>query len=467
MDASLTLRIVATLLALLASPSLRAAAQTPQAGPNTQAPRFSLAIDLLQDAIRDDAELPVEITMTNTSGMEFAYGSRALGPPLWTDFCQLDVRDSGGKQLEERCSIYQFLGGTEGMPKAVMLGGPLLILGPGEKVHVEVLLNRVFDLSKPGKYTIQALWSDNGFTVKSNILRANVKVAESKARKAKPRFSMTLSSPYPEVKAGYQVPVKVAVTNLSRKRTALRTWQEDNHIGAGIGHEFASGIAVRDAMGNPAPKTKEGQDLDRGTTFPAGSFRVVWLEPGETYEETKIVGKLYDLSRPGRYEFQVALFDPKTNVAARSNPVTVNVLGTDGDPQSGKQPPFLLDIRTPADSVRKYFGFKAAAYLAITNRSNHAIDFDIGYGDNDVDVYGRDGNLAPLTETGRRYRGPLPRGGPPTQHLQPGETKSGGMINLDSLYDLSLPGLYTVQVRAFDGESKSIVESNRITITVD
>jgi hypothetical protein len=284
---------------------------------------------------------------------------------------------------------------------------------------------------------------------------------------------MILSSSYTEIKAGYQVPVKVAVTNLSKKRIALRTWQEDNHIGAGIGYEFSSGIEVRDPLGNPAPKTKEGQDLDRGTAFPAGSFRVVWLEPGETHDETKMVGKLYDLSRPGKYEFQVALSDPKTNLVVRSNPVTVNVLGPDGSPQPGKQPPFLLDIRPLADSVRKGFKFEAAVYLAITNMSDHPIDFDIGYGINDVDVYDHDGNLAPLTETGRRYRGPLPRGDPPiqhpqtVQHLQPGETKSGGMINLDSLYDLSRPGRYTVQVKAFDGESKTIVESNRITVTVD
>jgi hypothetical protein len=282
-----------------------------------------------------------------------------------------------------------------------------------------------------------------------------------------------LNAPYDTVKVGYQVPVRVAVRNISKRKTALRTWQEATEVGAGTAHEFATGIEVRDPLGNAAPKTKEGRDLDGEIAFPTGSFRSIWLEPGETYEETTIVGKLYDLSRPGKYEFQVALYDPKTNRVVRSNPVTVNVLGTDGDPQSGKQSPFLLDIRPLADSVRKWFRFKAGVYLAITNRSDHPIDFDIGYGINDVDVYDHDGNLAPLTETGRLYRGPLPRGEPPRQHmqtiqhLQPGETKSGGMINLDSLYDLSRPGRYTVQVKAFDAESKTIVESNRIAVIVD
>jgi hypothetical protein len=289
----------------------------------------------------------------------------------------------------------------------------------------------------------------------------------------KSRFSVTLSAPYSSVKVGYQVPVRVAVRNISKAGIVLRTWQEATVYGAGTAHEFASGIEVRDSLGNPAPKTKEGRDLDGETAFPAGIFTLVSLEPGETYEETKIVGKLFDLNRPGKYDFQVALSDPKTNLVVRSNPVTVDVLDPDGSPEPGNQPPFLLDIRSLADSVRKGFKFEAAVYLAITNRSDHPIDFDMGYGINDVDVYDRDGKLAPLTETGRRYRGPLPRGDPPTQHpqtvqhLQPGETTSGGMINLDSLYDLSRPGRYTVQVRAFDGESKTIVESNRITVTVD
>jgi hypothetical protein len=473
MNVSLNLRIATALLALLAAPSLRTATQTPQPGPATPASRFSLAIDLPQDAIRGDAELPLEITMTNTSAKELAYGL-GFGPPLWTEFCHIDVRDSGGKTLEEKSSMRQFFDGAQSVPKVIFGGGPTLVLGPGEKVHVEVPLSRIYDLSKPGKYTIQALRSDNnGFTVKSNILTASVAGGERKTGKAKPRFSIALSTPYSTVQAGYQVPVKVTVKNISKERIALRTWQEDTEIGAGTGHEFASGIEVRDTLGNPALRTKEGRDLDGETAFPAGIFTFVWLEPSETYEETRIVGKLYDLSRPGKYELQVALSDPKTSLVVRSNPVPVDVLGSDGNPQPGQQSPFLLDIRPLADSVRKGFGFKAGVDLAITNRSDHPIDFDIGFGINDVDVYDHDGNLAPLTETGRRYRGPLPRGDPPThhlqtiQHLQPGETKSGGMINLDSLYDVTRPGRYTVQLRAFDGESKSIVESNWITITVD
>jgi hypothetical protein len=467
MHASRNLHITAILLVLLASPFLRTAAQTPQAGGDTQAPPFSLAIDLPQDIIHGDTEVPLEIIVTNTSTKELAYGV-AFGPRLWTYFCQFDVHDNGGKQLKEKSSVRQFF--EEGLLKGGS-SGPALFLAPGEKMQFEVLLNRVYDLSKPGKYTIQAMRSDNGFTVKSNIVTASVGGAERRGAEAMPRFSVTLSASYSMVKVGYQVPVRVAVTNISKNRIALRTWEEDNHGGAGAGHEFSSGIEVRDALGNPAAMTKEGQDLDGEATFPAGSFRVVWLEPGESYEETRIVGKLYDLSRPGKYEFQVALSDPQTNLVVRSNPVAVEVLGPDGSPQP--QAPFLLDIRPLSDSERGFFQSKASVYLAITNRSDHPIDFDIGFGVNEIDVFGQDGKLAPLTEIGRHYGGQGSAGNPPihnpqtTQHLRPGETGSGGMIKLDALYDLSRPGHYTIQVRAFDGESKTIVDSNRVTVTVD
>jgi len=441
---------------LLAVPVLFLLVATAQPLPaKTQAPRFSLTISLPQDVIRADSEMPLEITMTNTSDKEFTYGV-AFAPPLWTHLCRLDVRDSTGALVPQKSSMHQFDAGTE--------GGPALILQRGEKVTVEVLLNRVYDLSKPGQYTIQAV-RDNGagVAVKSNVLTVSFAGEKPAPEKAQPPFSVTLTSPYAAIKAGYQVPVIVAVKNVSAKKLTLRSWVEDTRVAAGTGHEFSTGIEVRDSMGNPVRRTKEGQALDTEATFPAGRFNFISLSPGEDYQETRIVGHLYDLSQPGAYKLQVALTDPQTNLVVRSNAVAVDVLSADDHSMANVQPPFLLDIRAVEDATG--YNFKAGVYLAITNRSDHPIAFDIGFGDNDVDIYDHTGNLAPLTEAGRRNRGPLPRGGPPTQHLQPGETKSGGAIGLDSLYVLA-PGTYTVQMRAFDGESKTIVASNRVTVTV-
>lgn len=464
MDLRLPLRIVAAVVALCAATPPTAAAQTTQSHLGTLMPRSSLAISL-PDAINADGELPLEITMTNTSKEDYWFDI-AFGPPLWTRLCHLDVRDEAGKPVERKSSMKQFDGWT--------MSGPALVLRPAEEAQVEVLLNRVYDFSRPGRYTIQAVRSDRGLTVRSNIVTAVFPRPRVKALKKKPSFSVTLSAPYSTIKIGYQLPLKIAITNLSGQRVAVRSWQEDTHAGAGVSHEFSSGIVVlRNSTGGATPWTKQGQDLNKGITFPDGRFGFVWLNAGETFAETKLAGGLYDLGRPGEYEVQVALTDSRTGLVARSNRITVNVVGSEGRPQPETQPPFLLDIRPLSKralaSINSGPGVrsKAAVYLAITNRSDHAIDFDIGAGDNDVDVYDGKGDLAPLTEAGHRYRTPLPRGGFPTQHLEPGETKSGGVIALDWYYDLSHIGRYSAQVRAYDIETRSVVNSNQVTIDLD
>jgi hypothetical protein len=453
-----TLRILTTRLMLAAAPLLHAVAtHTQQPGASARPARFSLEIGLPQNVIRGDSEILLEVTMTNTSHEALGLGV-AFAPPLWTRLCQLDVRDSQGKKLAPKPAMRQFSWPTE--------SGPLITLWPGKKAKIQVMLNRVYDLSAPGQYTIQALRADDGLTVRSNILTASFGVSDLWPAVAKPPFSVALSTPFSAVKAGYQVPFKVAVKNTSSEELSLRAWLEDTGVGAGTGHEFASGIHVRDQSGGPAQRTTEGRSVDDGTAFPPGFFTLTSLKPGDTWEETRLLGKLYDISRPGTYLLQVGLSDPRRNRLVRSNSVAVRVLDADDSSQVVPQPPFTLNIR-PIIDAQAALNIRLGLYLAITNRSDHPISFDIGFGDDDVDVFDSPGRLARLTKTGRRYRGLLrtaAQGGTPIQRLKPGETVSGGVINLEALYDLSRAGVYTVQLRAMDDETGTIVTSNRFTI---
>jgi hypothetical protein len=162
------------------------------------------------------------------------------------------------------------------------------------------------------------------------------------------------------------------------------------------------------------------------------------------------------------------MFDPATGLTVTSNTVAVSVLSAGSAIQAATQPPFMLAIR-PAQIYDGKIPFDEI-FLAITNTSDHPIDFDIGAGDYDIDVYDEHGVLAPLTENGRRGRGRLrtaASGGSPTIRLQPGETKSGGAFELKDYYHLIPHGRYTVQVRALDDESKTIVVSDKIVVEVD
>lgn len=180
----------------------------------------------------------------------------------------------------------------------------------------------------------------------------------------------------------------------------------------------------------------------------------------QTLEQTRIIGQVYDLTRPGTYQLQVTFFDPLNNLLVKSNPLTVSVV----QEQSGipLRPPFLLDIRAAQYLAASGRNSNAGISLAVSNVSDHPIDVDIAYGYSQVDVYDGAGNLAPLTENGKLYRRSLPGAmGPPFVHLLPGQTGSGGAIDLATLYDLSQPGRYTVQVIAFDPETNTTVKSNR------
>jgi hypothetical protein len=75
----------------------------------------------------------------------------------------------------------------------------------------------------------------------------------------------------------------------------------------------------------------------------------------------------------------------------------------------------------------------------------------------------------PAAET-EYYRG-FKEGGPDGIYeimghpLEPGESLVDN-VTLSKLYDLSLPGRYTIQARRRDSESKTYVKSNTITLTV-
>ncbi|MBV8902997.1 MAG: hypothetical protein JOZ22_05115 [Acidobacteriia bacterium] len=49
--------------------------------------------------------------------------------------------------------------------------------------------------------------------------------------------------------------------------------------------------------------------------------------------------------------------------------------------------------------------------------------------------------------------------------MRPGQILTDS-VNLSRLHDLTQPGKYVIQAKAFDIESKRMVESNKITVTV-
>jgi hypothetical protein len=115
-----------------------------------------------------------------------------------------------------------------------------------------------------------------------------------------PPFSLTISTPQEIVKAGSEVRVDVVLRNTSdHEITLLRS------PGTGRGElEFESDVLGE--KGNLASQTKYGQQLKKsGLNAVEGSRIMFRLQPGETYEDSMSLNKLYDLSKPGKYKIQL------------------------------------------------------------------------------------------------------------------------------------------------------------------
>jgi hypothetical protein len=139
---------------------------------------------------------------------------------------------------------------------------------------------------------------------------------------------------------------------------------------------------------------------------------------------------------------------------------------------------FSIAIKAAQETVKS--GSEARVGITLTNISKRQISIFKVNGNGqaelagfDVDVRNTDGNTPPETKYHKKIK---------TGEDAQGETSqvvvSGGYISLNSgesvkdeivvtrLFDLSSPGSYKVQVEKMDEQSKVVVKSNVITVTV-
>ena len=159
-----------------------------------------------------------------------------------------------------------------------------------------------------------------------------------------------------------------------------------------------------------------------------------------------------------------------------------------------RKPPFSLTIRTTQDVVTA--GSEVRVVITLTNISDHDIYDSVPVtsspaGENYYGIEIRDdkGVRAPLTRFGYIARGEKPPPDKPAQSqngnadqtrdwggsfysgseltvtVEPGKDSYAAII-ANQQYDLSRPGKYSIQVSHWDYESKTIVLSNTITVTV-
>jgi hypothetical protein len=152
-------RILLLAAAFLVVPTLWALVPLP---PQLSTPPFSISISLAQDVVNADSEVRLDIVLTNTTNENIVIDQ--CGKPNY----QMEVYDSQGKRLPrlDECvqkEVPEHPGWTTvceitaARPVTVCVpqNQVLKLLKPQESLKEEMVVNELYDLSRPGKYTIQ------------------------------------------------------------------------------------------------------------------------------------------------------------------------------------------------------------------------------------------------------------------------------------------------------------------------
>jgi hypothetical protein len=139
------------------------AAQSAKKG-RSEAPPFSIAISAAHEIVSARAPIPVVVTFRNTSSHDIGI----LQAPVEFNF-QIDVHDSGGN----RPSLAD---GSKVPTEPVETRGFSIPVAPGEALKINFEIDKAYDLSKPGTYTIQLSRLDEATQseAKSNIITVTV-----------------------------------------------------------------------------------------------------------------------------------------------------------------------------------------------------------------------------------------------------------------------------------------------------
>ncbi len=136
---------------------------------------------------------------------------------------------------------------------------------------------------------------------------------------AEPWFTVTISTPKPEVTVGTDIKLKVVFTNNTEK-----------DIPYAVGGPWRGGpvfdLDVRDRESKLVPETPYGLK-EHGKVPPKGSITIfsTAAHPGEKIEEELVLNKEYDLTKLGKYTVQLRERWPKFQ-AVKSNTITFTLV---------------------------------------------------------------------------------------------------------------------------------------------
>ncbi|MGB9145223.1 MAG: hypothetical protein WCC14_05345 [Acidobacteriaceae bacterium] len=437
-------------------------------------PGLKFEIGVPEDIVRPQSEVLLEMKLTNVTHGEVWLADNDRD--FWSyDF---ELRDAQGVPVP-RTAGWMLAISQRPTNVTLSMSTPL---AAGESLIRIAVLEELFDLSKPGQYTLRVSFGSYGCSnkvthVTSNLIHFTVGAPSNLPSTSQAGISVLLSATRARLPVGWAAPLDIVIQNNSSH--PLR-WAVDNPPNMAP-DEFLSGVEVFDAAGKTSPPTKQ---LDPNWGFSRywglSRFRdhvsTVEIPPGKNAEQIISLGDVFDISKAGKYRASVTLWDPISNRRIESNVVSFEIGDTASSRPLPKQPPFIVTLQSahfdPPDPGN--------VLICMGNISDHDIRLDDSALKDFVTVEAADGTTAVMNEARLADWNPeklkqVPAGSEQCctwQTVKPRKALCGG-LKVGVIYNLSKAGAYRVRIDRYDeldatqgqklGELP-IVHSNWLTI---
>lgn len=261
---------------------------------------FAIQISAPQQALEAGSGLEIEILLKNTSAEPLDCSGNLSDLTGQDSNVTVDVRDEHGHPLAKRIYPHPELAG----------GHPILncTVAPGKTWIMSQSVGRIFDMTRPGKYTIQVSRPISFTDPQAGVVRSNTLTVTI----VPPLFSVQISTSSPEVKAGSPVVVNIRLTNTSTRDLGfgapLPSMTFDRHYTYACESSRGGNVAYYSPVELDAPP-------------------LITVKPGESHDEQVAISSACDLSQPAQYRLQVSRYnpnDPKQGLV-RSNEISVTV----------------------------------------------------------------------------------------------------------------------------------------------
>ncbi|MHB8410922.1 MAG: hypothetical protein ACYDDI_03130 [Candidatus Acidiferrales bacterium] len=294
---------------------------------------FSITISTVHDTFKSRDEISVQISLTNTSNKDI-FLTGVCAPKADVDGFRIEVQDAQGRAAPETNALRSLRGEPvprSEYPLANWSGPSCGIVPPKGFSNSGFILNRFYDLSKPGKYKIQVQRTDprSKVTVKSNTITvtivgvsADMTAQGAKAdQSASAPLSLTISGAKATAKAGSTVQIDVVARNISGHDILLQMYYLHPYV------EITGRVNIVNRNGENVSETEFGREAlgHPATAAVNGKLVDIALKTDKSFMYQLNIDELYDLSRAGKYTVQMERFDEGSKTFVKSNKITVTV----------------------------------------------------------------------------------------------------------------------------------------------